>query len=74
MICENDETDIMGIPIIDIEGNKMFIGDLMKGFKLTIIVNVASKWAFAHKSYVELVNVFDEYMPYGLQVIAFPSD
>ncbi len=74
MICEVDETDLKGIPVTSIEGEKMFIGDLIKGFKLTVIVNVASKWAFAHKSYVELVNVYDEYMPYGLQVIAFPSD
>lgn len=45
----------------------------MKGYKLTIIVNVASKWAFAHKNYVELVNVYEEYKSYGMQVVAFPS-
>ena len=74
MICEIDETDIKGIPVTSIEGEKLFLGDLLKGFKLTVIVNVASKWAFAHKSYVELVNVYDEYKPFGLQMIAFPSD
>lgn len=50
----------------------MLIGDLMKNFKLTIFVNVASKWAFAHKSYVELVNLYEEYKSFGMQVIAFP--
>ena len=45
---------------------------MIKGQKLTIIVNVASKWAFAHKSYVELVNVYEEYNQYGMQVLAFP--
>jgi hypothetical protein len=43
VICEADETDIKGIPITSIEGEKMFVGDLIKGFKLTVIVNVASK-------------------------------
>ena len=74
VICEIDETDIKGIPVTSIEGEKLFLGDLIKGFKLTVIVNVASKWAFAHKSYVELVNVYDEYKPFGVQLIAFPSD
>ena len=74
VICEVDDTDLKGIPVPTIEGEKMLLGDLMKGFKLTIIVNVASKWAFAHKSYVELVNVYDEYKPYGMQLVAFPSD
>jgi len=48
--------------------------ELMKGKELTIICNVASKWAFSHRSYVELVNVFNEYAEHGLQVIAFPSN
>ncbi len=66
IICEGDDTDIKGLPVVTIEGEKLFFGDLMKGFKLTVIVNVASKWAFAHKSYVELVNVYDEYKPFGM--------
>ena len=61
-----DPNDIRNIPIKSIEGESMKLGDLMKGFKLTIVVNVASKWAFAHKSYVELVNVYEEYKPYGM--------
>lgn len=51
----------MIIPCQTIEGVKTTIGELIKGHKLTIIVNVVSKWAFAHKSYVELVNVYEEY-------------
>ena len=47
--------------------------NLFKGYKVIIIVNVASKWAFAHKSYIEIVNVYNEYYEHGLQVIAFPS-
>ena len=74
VICEIDETDLKGIPVTSIEGEKLFWGALIKCFKLTVIVNVASKWAFAHKSYVELVNVYDEYKPFGVQLIAFPSD
>lgn len=35
--------DIREIPIENIDGEKLKLGDLMKGFKLTIIVNVASK-------------------------------
>ena len=66
IICDGDETDIKGLPVVTIDGGKLFVGDLMKGFKLTVIVNVASKWAFAHKSYVELVNVYDEYKPFGM--------
>jgi len=43
VICEIDDTDIKGIPVTNIEGEKLFMGDLIKGFKLTVIVNVASK-------------------------------
>lgn len=64
--------NILGASVTNIEGEQCKLGDLMKGYKLTIIVNVASKWAFAHKSYVELVNVYEEYKAYGMQVIAFP--
>jgi hypothetical protein len=39
----------------------MKMSDLLGPSKVSIVVNVASKWAFAHKSYVELVNVFNEY-------------
>lgn len=67
-----DELDIRMIPVRTIEGEDTTLGALMKNFKLTIVVNVASKWAYAHKSYVELVNVYEEYKPYGMQVIAFP--
>ena len=42
------------------------IGELMKDKKITVIVIVASKWAFAHKMYVEFVNVYEEYKDYGL--------
>ena len=44
-----------------IDGDSKPLREYVKGFKLSIIVNVASKWAFAHKSYVELVNVYEEY-------------
>ena len=57
-----------------INGEATTMKDLMEGKKLTIICNVASKWSFSHKSYVELVNVFNEYSDHGLQVIAFPSN
>lgn len=57
---------LLGIPLETIDQEQITVGDLCKGKKLTIFVNVASKWAFAHKSYVELVNVYDEYSAYGL--------
>ena len=68
-----DDPDIRKVELTTIDGQQTTLGALMDGFKLTIVVNVASKWAFAHKSYVELVNVFEEYKPFGLQVIGFPS-
>ncbi len=67
-----DNDNILVIPVETIEGQKGTVGSMIKGQKLTIIVNVASKWAFAHKSYVELVNVYEEYNQYGMQVLAFP--
>lgn len=51
---------------MDILGKKMTMGDIISDHRITIIVNVASKWAFAHKSYVELVNVYNEYKNHGL--------
>ena len=52
---------LANIDIEDIDGVKMKMSDLLGSSKVSIVVNVASKWAFAHKSYVELVNVFNEY-------------
>ena len=54
-------TTLANIDIEDIDGVKMKMSDLLGTSKVSIVVNVASKWAFAHKSYVELVNVFNEY-------------
>ena len=49
------------------------MGQIMKNAKLCIIVNVASKWAFASKNYAELSNVYEEYNVHGLEILAFPS-
>lgn len=39
----DENSDIRNINVRTIEGVEMKLGELMKGFKLTIIVNVASK-------------------------------
>lgn len=43
MALNETNNDIREIAIENIDGEKLKLGDLMKGFKLTIIVNVASK-------------------------------
>jgi len=65
---------IFDLPCADIDGNKGTLRSFSQGSKLTLIVNVATKWAFAHKNYVELVNVHNEYSSYGLKVLAFPCN
>lgn len=64
----------MDMKLKTIRGDETSVRDLMKGKKLSIICNVASKWSFSHKSYTELVNVYNEYNDHGLTVIAFPSN
>lgn len=65
---------VLDIPVNDIDGNKGTLRSFSSGAKLILVVNVATKWAFAHKNYVEIVNVANEYGPYGLCVIAFPCN
>lgn len=65
---------LMDMKLQTIRGESTSMKDLMKGNKLSIICNVASKWSFAHKGYTELVNLYNEYSDHGLTVIAFPSN
>ena len=58
----------------EINGENVRVGDILDKHKLLVVVNVASKWAFAHKSYTELVNVYQEYANHGLQLLAFPCN
>ena len=58
---------------MNIDGEETNMENMMRNRKLCIIVNVASKWAFATKNYSELTNVYSEYEQHGLEVIAFPS-
>ena len=59
-------TPLLSIPLETIDGEHITVKDLCQGKKLIVFANVASKWAFAHKSYIELVNVYNEYKDYGL--------
>lgn len=56
-----DAVHLLDMKLKTIQGKDTTMKDLMHGKSITIICNVASKWSFSHKSYVELVNVFNEY-------------
>lgn len=64
----------LDIELTTIQGDKQQMKDYVTKNKLTIVVVVASKCCFAHKVYVELVNVYQEYKNQGLEIVAFPTD
>ena len=52
----------------------MLLGELTKGKKAIVIVNVASECRYTHQAYVQLVQVYDLYKDKGLEIIAIPSN
>ena len=45
-----------------------FRGDVL------LMVNVASKWVLTEENYLQLPQLYDEYAPHGLKILAFPCN
>lgn len=50
------------------------MGDLCKGKKAIMVVNVASDCVLTNQNYQELTELYDEYKSKGLEIIAYPSN
>ena len=63
------------IPSVDIDGNHIpKLGDILKGKKCILVVNVASKWGITEKNYTQLVKIHKEYRDQGLEILAYPCN
>ena len=50
------------------------MGQLCRGKKAILVVNVASKWGLTDSNYKQLVQIYDELSKSGLEIVAFPSN
>lgn len=66
-VCDIPATDIDGKPVKK-------LGDLMKGKKLIIIANVATKCGHTSKNYDLFKNLYTKYGNKGLEIIVFPCN
>lgn len=63
------------IPAVDIDGKPIKkLGDILKGKKLILVVNVASKCGLTKKNYTMLHDVYRKYKTQGLEILAFPCN
>ena len=58
----------------DIDGNIKNLGEMAKGKKLTLVINVASKCFYANPNYKAMVELYNRYSEFGLEIFAFPSN
>ena len=58
----------------DIEGKEVLLGDLAKGKKCIMVVNVASKCGLTDAHYTDLVKLHNELSDQGFDVWAFPCN
>ena len=71
---ENHYYSLFDITAADIDGEEHKIGDLVKGCKCVMVVNVASKWSMANKNYQQMVKIYNKYKDKGFQILAFPCN
>lgn len=70
-----DGHNFFDLPGVTIDGKKVRkMGDMCKGKKATLIVNVASNCALTTQNYEGLVKLYDEYRKLGLEIIAYPCN
>jgi hypothetical protein len=63
------------IGAVDIDGKQIKkLGDVLKGKKLILIVNVASKCGLTKTNYVFMKKMYDKYKTLGLEILAFPCN
>jgi glutathione peroxidase len=66
---------LLEIPATDIDGKKIKkLGDILKGKKLVLIVNVASKCGLTSSNYKFLHEIYSKYSIKGLEILAFPCN
>lgn len=66
---------IHDISVKDIDGNQIkHLGELIKGKKLTLIVNVASKCGLTSRNYTFMSELYSKYKDHGLEILAFPCN
>ena len=70
----NNFDSLFDISAVDIEGQEYKLGDLAKGCKCIMVVNVASKWSLTNKHYQQLVKIHQEYRDKGFEIFAFPCN
>jgi glutathione peroxidase len=68
------EVKFKNIPIKDIDGKDITVGDLTEGKKATLIVNTASSCGLTDNNYRQLVEIYDKYKDSGLQIIGLPCN
>ncbi len=63
------------IPATDIDGKHVKkLGDIIKGKKLILVINVASKCGLTSKNYKFLEEIYGKYANKGLEILAFPCN
>jgi glutathione peroxidase len=63
------------IPTTDIDGKQIKrLGDILKGKKLILVVNLASKCGLTSKNYKFLEEIYKKYASKGLEILAFPCN
>lgn len=65
-------TGLYAMSAIDIDGKERSFKNMMG--KVTVVVNVASQCGFTDENYKGLMEVYNKYKEYGLEVLAFPSN
>lgn len=66
---------LLEIGAVDIDGKQIKkLGDVLKGKKLILIVNVASKCGLTKTNYVFMKKMYDKYKTLGLEILAFPCN
>lgn len=70
-----DGHNFFDLPGTTLDGKKIKkMGDLCKGKKAILIVNVASNCALTDQNYEGLVDIYNQYKKMGLEIIAYPSN
>jgi hypothetical protein len=63
------------IPAIDIDGKQIKkLGDILKGKKLILVINVASKCGLTSSNYKFLQEIYAKHAIRGLEILAFPCN
>jgi len=67
-----DAKSIFDFSAVDIDGNDVQLSKYKD--KVSIVVNVASKWGATDRNYRELVELHERYVQDGLAILAFPCN